>query len=447
MIYHVLLPNVLGDSEWLLSVPVDGSGDPSTLSMVNLGPLGGGGISFAVSPDSERVVYVETTELTEFPFTESVLFSQPITGGGAVTLHPATFGITFKISRSGEHVVHSVISLTESTKIFSVPTVGGSRIQLNDDNDIPSLFSVGPNSQRVVFTAANQENATQSLQSAPISGGGQTTLATPSENAGISAFAINNDLGSPRVVFVENADLGQSRLASVLITGGGGVEDLSNGFVGGGISPFLFSPDGQRVVFQVIETQMTEGVEQFTAELFSAPVVGLGQGGVPSTFFKGSAVDAAFNFIPSFDSTRLLYGAIDPDDQAGELPGTKELLSADINGGAAQTLVGPLGRQFASDFSSSPSSTVKMFSTWPIRNKTMSSSFIRSPLPGVKPPTKTMRCRPEVTSLPPSPSPPLICNKLVYNADQEQDGLFDLFLVQVGEQPSDDIFRDSFEEK
>ncbi len=440
VVYKVLLPGVLEDSEWLLSVPVNGSTTPSTLSVVNLGTLGIGGISFAVSPASDRVVYVETT-VAEFPFTESVLFSQPITGGDAATLHPATFGISYEISRDGTRVVHSVISLTENTKIFSVPTAGGSRIQLNDDNDMPAFFRVGPNSQRVVFTASNLDDATQSLQSAPITGGGQATLATPAENAFISAFAINNDMGSPRVVFVESADTGQSRLASVLITGGG-VEDLSNGFVDGGISPFLITRDGQRVVFQVIETQMTEGVEQFTAELFSAPVGGLGPGGVPSTFFKGSAIDAAFIFIPSFDSTRLLYGAIDPDDQAGELSGTKELLSAGINGGAAATLVGPLA------------GNMRVFSFFPffdsqnvfyLADQEQDDVFelYTVPIAGGQI-TKQNDALPtggDVTSAFPIP----VSNKLVYNADQEQDELFDLFLVQVGEEPSEVIHSDSFE--
>ena len=434
VVYTVLLPDILEDSEWLLTVPIDGSTTPSTLSMVKLGTLGGGGIAFAVSPTSDRVVYVETT-VVEFPFTESELFSQHITGGGSVTLHAASLGIGFEISRNGARVVYLASSLTENSKIFSVLTGGGSSVQLNDDNDLPSRFSVGPNSQRVVFTAINQagEDVTLSLQSAPITGGGQTTLATPA--VGITDFRINNDTGIPRVVFVESTGSGQSRLVSVLITGGG-VEDLTNGFVDGGISPFLFSPDGQRVVFQVIEILMTEGVDEFTAELFSAPVDGLGQG-VPSTFFEGFANDAMFNFIPSFDSTRLLYGAIDVDVQGGALPGTRKLLSAGIEGGAAQTLVGPLSGNFrvSSFFPFLDSQNVFYLADQEQDNVF---ELYTVPIAG-GPITKQNNPLPaggDVTSAFPTPD----SSKLVYNADQEEDGLFNLYLAPGGEEPTDVIF-------
>jgi hypothetical protein len=437
VVYKVLLPGILEDSERLLTVPIDGSTTPSTLSNVGLGTLGGGGIAFTVSPASDRVVYLETTEVT-FPFTESELFSQIITGGGTATLHPVALSISFGISQNGARVVYLVSSLTENSKIFSVPTAGGLRVQLNDDNDFASLFSVGPNSQRVVFTAINQEgeDATLSLQSVLITGGGQTTLATPAEAVGINAFGINNDTGSPRVVFVEVTGSGQSRLVSVLITGGG-VEDLTNGFVDGGISQFLFSPDGQRVLFQVVETLITEGVDQFTAELFSAPVDGLGQGGAPSTFFEGFANNTLFNFIPSFDSTRLLYGAIDLDDQGGELPGIKKLLSSGINGDDAQTLVGPLSGNLRVSFffpffdsqnvfylADQEQDEIFELYTVPIAGGAITKQ--NNPLPAGG----------DVTSAFPTPD----SSKLVYNADQEANELFDLFLVQGGEEPPEVIF-------
>jgi len=434
VVYKVLIPGIPEDVERLLTVPVDGSTTPSTLSRVDLGELGGGGIAFAVSPTSDRVVYVETTVL-EFPFTESALFSRNITGGSAATLHPATLGIGFKISQNGARVVYLASSLLESTKIFSVPTAGGDSVQLNDDNDFPSNFSVGPNSQRVVFTAINQagEDATQSLQSVLITGGGQTTLATPAVS--ISTFRINNDTGSPRVVFVEVTGSGQSRLASVLITGGG-VEDLTNGFVDGAIFQFLFSPDGHRVVFQVVEILMTEGVDEFTAELFSAPVDGLGSAGVPSTFFEGFANDAMFNFLPSFDSTRLLYGAIDVDVQ-GLVSGTKKLLSAGIEGGDAQTLVGPLSGNLRVTFffpfldsqnvfylADQEQDNVFELYTVPIAGGPITKQ--NNPLPAGG----------DVTSAFPTPD----SSKLVYNADQEEDGLFNLYLALGGEEPPEVIF-------
>ena len=444
VVYLVYLPGVTVNSERLLSVPVDGSGSPTIITTVELGTLDVGGIDFEVSPASDRVVYLETTE-TEYPLTESALFSQLITGGGTSALHPAELGISFEVSRSGAYVAYSVLSLTENAKIYGVPTAGGSGVQLNDDSDLPGSFAVGPNSQRVVFTAVAQEGSANTLQSAPISGGGQTLLATAAENAAIGIFQVNNDKASPRVVFVESTDAGQSRLVSVLITGGD-VENLTNGLIDGGISPIRFSPNGQHVVFQVIQPQSED---DFTAELFSAPVQGIGAG-APSTFFKGSADNAAFTFVPSFGSTRLLYGAVDADDQAGDLPGTRELLSADIGGGAAETLVGPLPGNlrvffffpffpevevifkngFEAEVVISEAETVlyladqeqdDVFELYTVPISGGENMKRNNPLPAGG----------DVTSAFPTPD----SSKLIYNADQETDGLFDLYLVPVGQEP------------
>ena len=433
VVYLVRVAGIMGDRETLLTVPVDGSTTPSTLSMVDVGMLGAGGIGFDLSPASDRVVYVETTE-AEFPLTESVLFSQPIAGGEASTLHPASLGISFEISRSGAYVVYAVLSLMENAKIFSIPTTGGSGVQLNDDSDLPGIFSVGPNSQRVVFTAIGEDQETNTLQSAPITGGGQTTLATAAGNAAIGAFGINNDTGSPRVAFVESTDAGQSRLASVPIAGGG-EEDLTNGLIDGGISPFRFSPDGQWVVFQVIEP--VEGTEDFTAELLSAPMSGLGPGGAPSTFFKGSAANAGFNFVPSFDSTRVLYGAVPAEEQAGDTPGTQELLSAGVNGSNAETLVGPLTGNLRVFFffpffdsqnvfyvADQEQDEVFELYTVPIAGGTITKR--NGPLPTGG----------DVTSAFSTPD----SSNLIYDADQVADGLFDLFLVPEGQEPSELIF-------
>jgi hypothetical protein len=100
VVYLVHFPGLLEDSETLFSVPVDGSTTPNSLSTVGLGMFGTGGIAFEVSPTSDRVVYTETTETAEPPFTETSLFSKPITGAlVADTLHPASFGISFESLR------------------------------------------------------------------------------------------------------------------------------------------------------------------------------------------------------------------------------------------------------------------------------------------------------------------------------------------------------------
>jgi len=440
VVFLVKLPGVTGDSETLLSVPIDGSTTPAQLATVDLGMFGAFGIGFDISPLSDRVVYTETTETSESPFSESKLFSQPITGGSAATLHQDALTISFLVSRDGARVVYLTTSATEPGQLFSSPITGGSNVQLNDPDVVPGMILIGPNSERVVFTAFNTEGTSNSLESVPIAGGNQTNLQTPSGENAIGTFAISNNVADPRVVYVEVGET-QSRVATVPIAGGS-ENDLTNGFVDGGISTLVLSPDGQRVVFQVIEELATEGAVEFTSELFSASINGLGPGGVPATFSKGSANDAVFLAFPSFDSTKLVYGAIAQDDTAGDFPGTQEVLSADIEGGSATTLVGPLpGNQRVFMFFPVFDSQSVFYLADQEQDEVL--ELYTVPIEGGNATKQNETLPPggDVTSAFSTPD----SSKLVYNADQETNDLFDLFVVLLTGPTSEVIFSSGFE--
>ena len=172
----------------------------SALSRINRyklnSPLIAGGFvyDFSISPDGRRVVYRDGQKVTSGLIESQPyeLYSVPI-GGGTVTklnspLIPGGAVYEFSISPDSSRVVYKDSQLTggpepfDPYELYSVPIGGGTVTKLNSP-PIPGmqvkLFSISPDSSRVVYRADQQTDGVYELYSVPINGGTVTELNSP----------------------------------------------------------------------------------------------------------------------------------------------------------------------------------------------------------------------------------------------------------------------------
>ncbi len=337
-----------GASE-LWSVALAG-GAPVRLSDV-LAP--GQFVTFAISPDSSRVVYTVDQDIAG----RIELYSIPIDGHLAPTkLNPSLSAdrnvLDFLISPTSDRVFYRADQRTDQDyELFSVPIAGGAAVRLNADLPFDfdvEAYRVNPAGTTVVYRAGRDSIGFWQLWAVPAVG-------LPDSAAKISRTlcAIGCDVDpyfqiSPdgtRVIYRADTTATEAYdLWSVLI--GGGVSTRLNGplTAGGSVDDgFLLSADGQRVVYRA------DQAAAFVDELYSVPLTG----GI-ATRLSGdlaSGGDVATGFLVSPDSSTVVYRA---DEEVNDV---EELYSVSIAGGSPTKLDGALvGGGDVLDFAISPDS-------------------------------------------------------------------------------------------
>ena len=319
---------------------------------------------FQIDPTSQRVVYradQDTDDVQE-------LYSVSIGGGAVTRLNPplvADGNITdFQISPDGLRVVYFADQATnDQFDLYSVPITGGAAVRLSSlaFRSLVGEFAISPNNQRVVYIADQIGNGVNELYSVAITGGSPTRLngLLPTGGA-VGSFEISND--SARVAYVgdQNTD-DVIELYSVPLTGGalarlnppllpGRSVELGSYCIGqrnqweqehSFYSPFLISPNSQRVVYCADQDADNVG------ELYSVPLNGSSAAvklNIPPG--TGGSVGA---FEISTDSARVVFETL---TFVASVP-QEQLYSAPLGGGSQPTLLnGPLVR---------PNSSIEQF--------------------------------------------------------------------------------------
>ncbi len=319
---------------------------------------------FQIDPTSQRVVYradQDTDDVQE-------LYSVSIGGGAVTRLNPplvADGSITdFQISPDGLRVVYFADQATnDQFDLYSVPITGGAAVRLSSlaFRSLVGEFAISPNNQRVVYIADQIGNGVNELYSVAITGGSPTRLNSllPAGGA-VATFEISND--SARVAYIGDQNTDEVfELYSVPLTGGALVRlnspllpgrsvALGSYCIGqrnqweqehGFYSPFLISPNSQRVVY--CADQDADNVP----ELYSVPLNGSSAAvklNIPPG--TGGSVGA---FEISTDSARVVFETL---TFVASVP-QERLYSAPLGGGSQPTLLnGPLVR---------PNSSIEQF--------------------------------------------------------------------------------------
>ncbi len=312
----------------LYSVPLAG-GAPMKL---NGALVAGGDVDqYLVSPNSSQVVYLadqETNGVEE-------LYSVPIVGGAVVKLNGALVAggsvYQYRIFPSSSRVVYRADQVTFDTfELYSVPLAGGAAVKLNGamaaGGDVQD-FVVGsvagpPPTQRVVYRADQDTDNVPELYSVLVTGGTAVKLNAPLVSGGVDTYGISPN--NSRVAYT--AGTIEAELYSVPLGGGASIK-LSGALVAGGyVDTFAIAPDSSRVAYRA--DQDTVGVP----ELYSVPLLGGTAVKLSGALVPGGYV---YTFTIAPDSSRVVYLA----EQDTEHP---ELYSVPLSGGASARINAPL---------------------------------------------------------------------------------------------------------
>ncbi len=292
----------------LYSVPLDGSQAAAKLNGTL--PMDGDVTSFLVSPDGSRVLYVADQDVNDVLNLYSVpsdAGASPILLGGPVTGTP-------KITPDGSRALYFQDSFSGG-ELMVVPVDGSAAPVLLAQS--VSSFEISPDGSRALYLVSdfgpNCFCVITELYSVPLDGSQAPVklngILPTGFNAqiGVDSFRISPD--GERVVYRANQDDLQFReLYGVPIDGSAAAVKLSGPLVmNGAIGAFEISPDGTRAVY--LADQDTDEV----FELYSAPV----EGGQPPVKVSGHLVTggdvAGFGAGPAFqitpDGQRVVYRA------------------------------------------------------------------------------------------------------------------------------------------
>ena len=313
----------------LYSVPISG-GTPVQLNA----PLAAGeGVrSFAVSNDSQRVVYFKSSMNGE---QASDLYSALIDGSGAVVkLSGSRTGdqqlsiySNYLLSPDSQHVVYRIDEGQQDkvqSSLYSVSISGGTPIKLEDP--FPSYnylitFVFSPDSAYLVYNRKTVLSAPNELFAVSLSGGLPRKLSTPTGYAGIDAkFLISAD--SKYVVFVafQNTSPYTVDLYSTPVGGNGTAVQIGTSVGYSASIPVRITPDSQRVIYKVATTNMSKN---YVDHLYSVPITG---GASIRLDNLDHGVDSLFYISP--DSQHVVYMAF-------------WLYSAPINGSSPPVEISP----------------------------------------------------------------------------------------------------------
>jgi len=272
---------------------------------------------FEITADSRRVVYLFNNGGRQ------ALFSQSLDGGDefAYNRNPANSldireAHSFELSPDGSTVVfiaNNISNLSE-VRLYSAPSSGAERTQLNDESQSPvstsTQFSISPDNNFVLFPGGR----------VPLVGGTQIPL-FDGISGRVSNITISPD--SDHVIFLSNDDL--FRISST----GGSPFKLSTGItdIGQVIGDYIISPDSQRVVFRVREdaADLSAGFDLYTVPLMGGATTRLNA--------PLSATRSVESFLVSPDSSYVAYFA----DHEGSPP--SNFFSVPIMGGSQRLIL------------------------------------------------------------------------------------------------------------
>ena len=315
----------------LYSVPVEGG----AVIKLNDPLVAGGDVrlgDFLVSADSTTVVYLadqDTDDMFE-------LYSVPVGGGRVKILNdPLVAGgdvIAFRISADSKTVVYRADQDADGVfELYSVRIGGGPAKILNDplvSGGNVITFRISADSTTVVYRADQEADNSVDLYSVPIGGGTAIRINEPLLGSG-GVVAFDLSSDSTTVVYRANKfSISPTELYSVPMVGGP-VTKINGPLVAGGdLVEFRISADSTMVVYRA--DQDTEGV----FELYSVPL----GGGLVTKLNEPlvAGIGVLTDFLVSGDSTTVVYHA----DQDAD--GVRELYSVAVGGGTATRINGPL---------------------------------------------------------------------------------------------------------
>jgi len=260
-----------------------------------------------ISPDSKYVVFRSDREVLE----QFELYSVPISGGSLVKLN-SNFSFGSDVSAPFRNGFGGYAITPDSNNVVYVAD------QTEDGIDISRLFQISPNGQFIVYRTDTTLDNIFEIYSIPFNGGQSKKLSDPNINVGTfvdSNFIISSD--SQRVVYRKSDardSSGESQsfnLFSTPINSDNSVQ-LNDPILGGNISRFLVTPDGQKVVFSGV--QDTLGIEElYSTQISQSQITKLNQ---PLSAAKNVS-STSFELTP--DGLSVLYRADAVIDQKFEL--------------------------------------------------------------------------------------------------------------------------------
>jgi Tol biopolymer transport system component len=322
----------------IFSVPVGGG----TRVQLN-GTLATGGDVLVngldISPDGSRVLYY-ADETTDEVFEA---FSVPLSGGTPTKLNGtlptggdvSNAGLQFN-SSSTQVLFHGDQTTDEVFEVFTVPSTGGTPVKLNGvlvaNGDTQSAdLQFSPNGSRVIYLADQTTDEVFEAFSVP-SGGGAAIKLNGALVAGgdVTLQRISSD-GSRVLYLADQTTDDVFEIFSVPATGGVPVKLNGTMGVGGDVSTLglQFSPNGNHVVY--FADQNADNVN----ELFSVPSAGGTAVKLNGTLVANGDVGSN-GILISPDSSRVIYTADQNTDN------TFEIFSVPIAGGTAVKLSGPM---------------------------------------------------------------------------------------------------------
>ncbi|MFN8442094.1 MAG: hypothetical protein U0175_15035 [Caldilineaceae bacterium] len=322
--------------------------------------------SFIFSPDGNYVVFDVHQNATD----TFAIDSTPTIGGTPVRLTPdapADSRIIFlanfnPISRDSQHVVYSLQKKDTNLEyaLYSVPIGGGASVLLTPalvEGGTISGFRLGPNAQRVVY-AATQENASiTELYSVPIAGGAVTKLSISLSN-GESVVSGYFSVSSARVIYFVDRSSGRE-IYSTPIEGG---ESIRINDVVGSASITWSAADGSLVLYAISSGDLTSGNADFTLYTKS---IGGGNSLKISSSVDTEGVNTAFNFVmPYSNNEQQIFFSV--SNASG-----MSIYRVPVAGGTNVKIAGPLtptsGIQLTKDGQHIVYATYNSFATDPAR--------------------------------------------------------------------------------
>ena len=382
-----------------------------------------------ISPDGTRVLYY-ADQTTDEVFEA---FSVPLTGGTAAKLNGtlavggdvSNAGLQFN-SSSAQVLFHGDQTTDEVFEVFIVPSAGGAPVKLNGalvaNGDTQSTdLQFSPNGSRVIYLADQTTDEVFEAFSVPSAGGSTIKLNDTLVAGGdVTLQRINSD-GSQVLYLADQTTDEVFEIFSVPTTGGTPVKLNGAMGVGGDVSTsgLQFSPNGSRVVY--FADQNADNVN----ELFSVPSTGGAAIKLNGTLVTNGDV-ASSGILISPDSSRVIYTADQDADNVFEI------FSAPIAGGTPVKLSGPMvangdvsvgagGRAFTPDGSrviyTADQDADEVVELYSVLSAGGASIKLNGPM------ASGGDLQPNSLAFSPNGS------RVLYVADQQTDGLAELFMV------------------
>ena len=290
------------------------------------------------SPDGSTVVYIadqDTNNVYE-------LYSVPLDSGAVTKISDTLVEngdvVHFEISPDNSTVVYVADQDTDSVyELYSVPIDGGVSTRVHVPlhffgTEGVQDFRISPDGTMVLFIADfDLSEETYGLYRAPIAGGSVSQVAGPlAAGREFDDFTISPD--GTTVIYLADEELeGYLELYTVPIEGGlsSKISGASVPF-GSGVRGFQVSPDGSTVVYRKTF---------FTTNLYSVPIIGGTATRINDPLFVGTSFIASSNvddFSISADSSTVVYRADEDTDEV------HEIYAVSIGGGSQTKLNGNL---------------------------------------------------------------------------------------------------------